>query len=509
MAQKNDSVKTSTKSLLKKGIKYIKKPIELLSDNHKQKYNRVLDLLSIAGIEDSRVTRLELDLQNVRILKSPKERLASARELVRLYPNHPLSHLELAQCLHTLSDPHEFEQMDRYGEVRREWLESSGLRELGLEFINIGNVIGSLGNHDAIECLLRANQLGLRTANKPVLLLPKNARLRNPALFSYFKPHLCVFRDHELITSLRRLEVLLTLPIGLCLPLNEGCPFNYFVHNRLEMEIIKQGVDSSFFTLTDHHWEMGMQVLKQLGVPEDAWYVTLHVREPGYRGETRENTTENWRNANPLDYIKAVEAVTSAGGWVFRMGDPSMTPLPSMPHVIDYAHHEIRCDWMDIFLGATCRFLIGTSSGYLSIPAFFNVPRILTNNLAFYEYYCMWSQDLYLPRWLKKKESGSLLTFQEYMSPPTSTIGSSQKFKDAQLESVENTPEELEAATREMLERTAGSTSLTKFDDELQRRFKTLAESYGFKYHGRPVKAFAPISRDFLERHADLLEGIN
>jgi putative glycosyltransferase (TIGR04372 family) len=65
----------------------------------------------------------------------------------------------------------------------------------------------------------------------------------------------------------------------------------------------------------------------------------------------------------PLDYIKAIKAVTKAGGWVFRMGDPSMTPLPKMPQVIDYAHNEIRCDWMDIFLGATFKFLIGTGSG--------------------------------------------------------------------------------------------------------------------------------------------------
>ena len=78
--------------------------------------------------------------------------------------------------------------------------------------------------------------------------------------------------------------------------------------------------------------------------------MVLHVREPGYRGESRENTTENWRNANPLDYLKAIKAVTNAGGWVFRMGDSSMTPLPSMPQVIDYAHHEIQSDWMDVFL---------------------------------------------------------------------------------------------------------------------------------------------------------------
>ena len=158
---------------------------------------------------------------------------------------------------------------------------------------------------------------------------------------------------------------------------------------------------------------MGAQALKKLGLPKDAWYVTLHVREPSYRGETYQNTTENWRNANPLDYLKACEIITRAGGWVFRMGDPSMTPLPSMPKVIDYAlNDEIRSDWMDVFLGATCRFLIGTGSGYYIIPAFFGVPVMFTNFPGFIQYYGLKSHDLYLPRWLKNNQTDELISFE-------------------------------------------------------------------------------------------------
>ena len=91
------------------------------------------------------------------------------------------------------------------------------------------------------------------------------------------------------------------------------------------------------------------------------------------------------------------------------------------------------------------------------------------------------------------------------MSPPVSMFSSQKSYRDAGIHWVENTPEELEAVTKEMLERTESSQSSTIPDDDIQRRFKTLAETCGLKYGGRPVKAFAPISRDFLERHADLL----
>jgi len=184
-----------------------------------------------------------------------------------------------------------------------------------------------------------------------------------------------------------------------------------------------------------------------------------------------------------------------------------MTPLPQMPQVIDYAHHKIRCDWMDVFLGATNRFLIGTGSGYLHIPMIFGRPILFTNFPGFVPYYGFKSQDLYLPRWLKNIETDKLVSFENYMSPLTGYFWSIKEYRDAGLHWVENTPEELEAATNEMLIRTDGSLSSILPDDDLQCRFKALAETCGLEYGGQPVKAFTPISRDFLARHVDLIKS--
>ena len=321
------------------------------------------------GLEIGKAHWMSMQIQKLQAMTDFKASLSATEELVRRYPQHPMAQLELAICYGRISDKRVFKQFDRYVQVQKEWLLMTGLDELNMEFIWPGMVIGSLGNHYAIDLLLKANRYGLRPAKKPYLLLPEGAQLRNPALFSYFEPHLCVIRQAEAIQSLKSLETLLTLPLGMGLTLHHGFSHMHIGANQIEIERGKLGIESSYFKLSDHHREMGLQALKQLGVPGDAWYVTLHVREPGFRGP--EGTTEDWRNANPLDYIKAIKAVTKAGGWVFRMGDHSMTPLPKMPQVIDYALNEIRCDWMDIFLGATCKFLIGTGSGYYQIPAFF------------------------------------------------------------------------------------------------------------------------------------------
>ena len=246
-------MKTYTKDLLIKGIKYIKKPTGLLSDNYKRKYNTILELFSISGLDKNGIPCIHTDLKRLSILSNPNEQLLVARDLVRQYPEHPLSHFELVKCLHAMNDPYEFEQMDHYWEVRNEWLESTGYGELGLEFINPGIVVGSLGNHFTIESLLQANEVGLRTASKPVLLLSQNDRFRNPALFSYFQQHLCVIRNQESVNSMRKLETLLTLPLGLCLPMNEGCYYLDLAANRAEMEREKQGLDQPLFHINENN----------------------------------------------------------------------------------------------------------------------------------------------------------------------------------------------------------------------------------------------------------------
>ncbi len=103
----------------------------------------------------------------------------------------------------------------------------------------------------------------------------------------------------------------------------------------------------------------GIEAIKTIGIQKDAWFVTLHVRE-GKFGEHQ--VVEPFRDADPTSYLDAVTAVTNRGGWVVRTGDGSMSPLPKMQNVFDYATSELNCYWMDVFLCAAARFMIGTSS---------------------------------------------------------------------------------------------------------------------------------------------------
>ena len=132
---------------------------------------------------------------------------------------------------------------------------------------------------------------------------------------------------------------------------------------------------------------------------------------------------------------------------------------------------------------------------------------MLTNIPHISPYYGLTRQDLLLPRWLNNVESGKPLSFEQYMSPSASMLMNDKQFSDTGLRWVENTPEELEYAIREMLQRTSDSSSSPQSNDDLQRRFKTIAEKCGLKYGGQQVRALASVSQDFLAQHAELLEG--
>jgi putative glycosyltransferase (TIGR04372 family) len=103
----------------------------------------------------------------------------------------------------------------------------------------------------------------------------------------------------------------------------------------------------------------GYEHLK-IGVPENSWFVCLHVRGSGFRND---KGRRDYRNPSILNYIPAIKKITSRGGWVVRMGDNTMKPLPSMKNVIDYPFTRYKSDFMDLCLIQNCRFFIGGQSG--------------------------------------------------------------------------------------------------------------------------------------------------
>ncbi|MBM3546448.1 MAG: TIGR04372 family glycosyltransferase [Alphaproteobacteria bacterium] len=204
------------------------------------------------------------------------------------------------------------------------------------------------------------------------LLLAPKERVANGAFLDYFRSFVTVVDDPRLIEKLEPLQK--RIPFNLTdLRLPDGRVLSRSrVYHAVQEEWQRQG-RGPLLTLTQAHAEQGRRDLRRMGVPEGAWFVCLHVREPGYMKEGT-NSSEAVRNANIANYLPAVEEIVRRGGWVIRLGDASVTPLPPMQQVIDYARSPFKSEVLDVFLMASCRFLLGTTSGPVMVSELFGVP---------------------------------------------------------------------------------------------------------------------------------------
>ncbi|HTV26512.1 MAG TPA: TIGR04372 family glycosyltransferase [Xanthobacteraceae bacterium] len=240
----------------------------------------------------------------------------------------------------------------------------------------------------------------------------------------------------------------------------------------------------------------GRATLNALGMPGDAWLVALHVREREPDG--RRSGINSIRNADIASYFPALAEIGRRGGWVVRMGDPGVAPLPKLPHVIDYCRSASRADWMDIFILACSRFLIGTNSGPAFAAGLYGTPAVLANWWPAGER--PWhASDIFIPKLLRKISDGSYLTLGETLREPLAWSYSQHYLaKSAGVRVQDSDPEIILAAVQQMLARGDESVS----DDAQTARLQARADQI---YQSQGVAGSAWLPGEFLRRHESLL----
>jgi putative glycosyltransferase (TIGR04372 family) len=248
------------------------------------------------------------------------------------------------------------------------------------------------------------------------------------------------------------------------------------------------------------HARRGREVLRGLGMGPDDWFVSVHAREGAFFAED-EDSGERHRNASIATYVPAMLDIVGRGGWVVRVGDPTMTPLPPLEHVIDYPHTDVHADWMDVYLAASCRFFLGCSSGLFVVAWSFGRPCALANWHSIMAR--PWSaQDLYIPklRWLEAESR--FLTFREELSSEFrarewAENADADDLQRAGLRLVDNSPDEIVELVDEMFASEEGVPRRADHD-RLQLELEKLLMENGYGTAAR-------MGSEFLRRHADLL----
>ena len=230
-------------------------------------------------------------------------------------------------------------------------------------------------------------------------------------------------------------------------------------------------------------------------MPRNAWFVALHVRESGFCTLDNNPIDAGIRNARIDTFLPAIRKIVDSGGWVVRLGNPAMTPLPKMERVFDYALSDRRRDWLDIFLASQCRFLLGCQSGISHVGDVFGVPTLYAN-WASWGYWPQATANVIIPKVLWSRRLERPLTFHDIHEAGVNWCQDPAIFAGKQIDIRDNTPEELEAGVEQMLRAT--ETSAWQNDGNQECIKKICAE--------RDVILNGRMSEAFLARHARLFE---
>lgn len=299
------------------------------------------------------------------------------------------------------------------------WIKSEELRsekrtlkhlsfvEDGFDNLNlrlIGSEITESIGHMAISLAARAREKLLYPENKYKYIVLGRMSANNKYLDlwqSYFEILSITREERDVIESIFSpiLESVSELNV------NNSAFELYKAHNFLTKQYEEVFNNDPLVQLSSREIELGFNFLDSFNIKKNHKYVTLHVRNRDSDGN------KYGRNSNPQSYVEAIRYLTSNDVSVIRIGSPSKSKIPKIENFLDLTEVKSYKNEFDIFLLATCKFMIGSTSGPLIVPHTFNIPVVATNtpDLARFIYL---PNSLVVPKKIIDKD-GQLLTFEE------------------------------------------------------------------------------------------------
>lgn len=338
-----------------------------------------------------------------------------------------------------------------------------------LILIRIGDLNGSRIGHCAAntECYLCERHSGINVPS-----------VRYVDLFFVRKP-IC---NQHLVTMWKR--ILHIWPRWILIPIKttnrllpgwevhevgDNAQFDRDVHNLLDRRV-------PHLTFTEGEIDRGERGLRAMGIPCGADFVCLLVRDSGYLSKHlpgEDMTYHDYRDGDIDSFGQAADELASRGYYVVRMGVGVRRAMRcSHRRIIDYACDGLRNDFMDIYLGAKCRFCISTGAGWDAVPTWlFRKPAVFVGLLPLG--YLPTYSDKFLVTTKRHLDSQSNLELglSEIFKRGTGLCLSTSEYKSKNVRLIHNTAEEIRDVVLEMVDRLNGTWKSQTEDEVLQKRF--------------------------------------
>lgn len=357
----------------------------------------------------------------------------------------------------------------------------------------------AIGHFAILDAYLKASILGIVPYKKRVLLArdgiypaSKDSYITNHFILKLFKDVIEIADSPETIAKFTAMGASLRQPMTVLERTGGDLEFWPRIATETQARWEKEK-RAPLITVPDAYQQICRSALATLGVPENTWFATLHVRDTYERAKDK---STHARNADIRTYELAVRSVISRGGFVIRLGDPRMPAVSFGNGFIDYAHSPMKSELLDVLLLSQAHFHIGTDSGLSILPGIFGVPCAYTN-WAPPGTFSWYGRCLYILKSLRNSK-GEHVKFSEMVRSPLGSCESMYYLKSNGYTLHDNSAEEIEELVTEMMDWLDGNRQLDPDDIANQTKLDLLvAEQSGY---GR-----CQLGRGYLRRHAYLL----
>tara|TARA_Y100000590_G_scaffold388181_1_gene462361 strand:- start:6503 stop:7492 length:990 start_codon:yes stop_codon:yes gene_type:complete len=246
----------------------------------------------------------------------------------------------------------------------------------------------------------------------------------------------------------------------------------------------------SHYSFTKDENIRGNDFLKKIGLKSNDKFICLIVRDAAYKKKFQpylQDSKLSHRNSDIENYKLTAINLAKKGYWVFRMGKYVEKQFNNLHKMIyDYAKSQYRSDFLDIWLTANCHFCLSTSTGLDDVAKTFRLPLIHTDVIPIGNIMSGKKDLIVLPKYIKDKKNQKKLSLKEQIELNLMRFISDTELDQLNLEVLNNTPEEIEDITMEMVSRLNNTWIEPKNNQYLQNEFwKIMNEWKDFKkWHG-------------------------
>lgn len=180
------------------------------------------------------------------------------------------------------------------------------------------------------------------------------------------------------------------------------------------------------------------------GLTEGQKVVVIHNREAGWFS----SSYHDHRNSSIGNFGPSILELVSKGYVVVRIGDPTMIRLGSINGVIDLPFDERKQELDDIIFIKLCEFYVGSTSGPYDLARWLKKP-LLAHNIA--ELPAPIDNQFMLFKGYYHRSFKRTLSYLEIFTSRAGYVTHVGEFLELGISLIENSPEELLIAIREMI----------------------------------------------------------